>query len=74
VRRDWTYRLVIRGFRLLFRVLGLRFALRGVEHIPAQGAAVLASNHLSYLDFTFVGLAALWGGRSGKVTAQKQAF
>jgi 1-acyl-sn-glycerol-3-phosphate acyltransferase len=74
VRRDWTYRLVIRGFRLLFRVLGLRFALRGVEHIPAQGAAVLASNHLSYLDFTFVGLAALRRRRRVRFMAKKSAF
>jgi 1-acyl-sn-glycerol-3-phosphate acyltransferase len=74
VRREWTYRLVIRGFRLLFRVLGLRFDIRGAEHIPAAGPAVLASNHLSYLDFTFVGLAAVQRRRLVRFLAKRSTF
>jgi 1-acyl-sn-glycerol-3-phosphate acyltransferase len=44
--------------RSLFTALGLRFTITGTENIPRTGGAVLASNHVGYLDFTFVGLAA----------------
>jgi 1-acyl-sn-glycerol-3-phosphate acyltransferase len=47
--------LVARG---LFRGLGIKFTLEGTEHIPRTGGGVLASNHVSYLDFTFCGLTA----------------
>jgi 1-acyl-sn-glycerol-3-phosphate acyltransferase len=56
--RDYVYRPVIRVALTMFRVLGFRFDLRGVENIPASGGAVLASNHVSYFDFMFVGYAA----------------
>jgi 1-acyl-sn-glycerol-3-phosphate acyltransferase len=61
--RDRVYPSVIRFALTLFRVLGFRFDLRGVEHLPTTGGAVLASNHVSYFDFMFVGLA---GWRRGK--------
>jgi 1-acyl-sn-glycerol-3-phosphate acyltransferase len=56
--REWVYRPVIRTALGLFRLLDFRFTLVGVEHIPAAGGAVLASNHTSYFDFMFVGLTA----------------
>ncbi|GAB6900290.1 lysophospholipid acyltransferase family protein [Kineosporia succinea] len=49
---------VILAARSVFRALGIRFTVEGAEHVPAQGGAVLASNHISYLDFTFCGLVA----------------
>jgi 1-acyl-sn-glycerol-3-phosphate acyltransferase len=61
--RDRVYPSVIRFALTLFRVLGFRFDLRGVEHLPTTGGAVLASNHVSYFDFMFVGLT---GWRRGK--------
>ena len=61
--KDYVYPPVIRTVLTLFRVLGFRFDMRGVEHVPASGGAVLASNHVSYFDFMFVGLA---GFRRGK--------
>lgn len=42
---------------------GLRVDIRGQEHIPRAGGAVLAVNHTSYLDFMEVGLV---GRRSGR--------
>ena len=54
--RDRVYPPVIRTVLTLFHVLGFRFDMRGVENIPASGGAVLASNHVSYFDFMFVGL------------------
>lgn len=71
---DRTYRNVIRLFRLLFRLLGLRFVVRGAENIPPSGGALLASNHLSYLDFTFVGFAASKRRRLVRFMAKKSTF
>jgi 1-acyl-sn-glycerol-3-phosphate acyltransferase len=65
---------VIRVFRVLFGVLGLRFDVRGAEHIPHDGPAVLASNHLSYLDFTFVGFAAAQRRRLVRFMAKQSTF
>src|SRR3954470_8082408 len=61
--RDVVYPPVIRTALGLFRVLGFRFDVRGVDNIPASGGAVVASNHVSYLDFMFVGLPAYRRGK-----------
>jgi 1-acyl-sn-glycerol-3-phosphate acyltransferase len=44
--------------RGLFRALGLRIEVTGGHRVPTVGPVVLASNHVSFLDFTLVGLAA----------------
>ena len=41
-----------------FKALGLKLHVTGSENVPRSGAAVLASNHVSYLDFIFAGLGA----------------
>ncbi len=56
--RDVVYPLVIAAMRTAFGVAGLRFHVEGDEHIPTSGPVIIASNHVSYLDFAFVGLAA----------------
>lgn len=74
VRTDRAYRLVIRGFRMVFRLLGLRFVVRGAQHIPIDGPGVLACNHLSYLDFAFAGLAASHRPRLVRFMAKQSTF
>lgn len=59
---------------MIFRILGLRFVIHGEENIPSSGPALLASNHLSYLDFTFVGLAASKRKRLVRFMAKKSTF
>lgn len=54
--RDLVYPPVIRAALTVFRLFGFRFDIRGIDNIPASGGAVLASNHVSYFDFMFVGL------------------
>jgi 1-acyl-sn-glycerol-3-phosphate acyltransferase len=44
-------------FRLGWRALALDVRSAGHGHIPAAGPAILASNHVGYLDFCFVALA-----------------
>lgn len=48
---------VIQAAKLSFKLLGMDVRLSGTEHVPASGGVVLASNHVSYLDFIFAGLA-----------------
>lgn len=55
--RDRVYPPVIRACKLVFRLLGLKLEMTGLENVPATGGLVLASNHVSYLDFIFSGLA-----------------
>ncbi|MDQ6715055.1 MAG: 1-acyl-sn-glycerol-3-phosphate acyltransferase [Actinomycetota bacterium] len=71
---DLTYRVVIRLCRVLFRALGLRIDIRGVENVPTRGPAVLASNHVSFLDFMFVGLAGVQRGRFIRFLAKQPVF
>lgn len=74
-RREWAYRAVIRIALTLFRVLGFRFDVRGVENVPASGGAVLASNHVSYFDFMYVGyMAHLRGRRLVRFMAKQAVF
>jgi 1-acyl-sn-glycerol-3-phosphate acyltransferase len=73
--RDFVYPPVIRTALTLFRLLGFRFDLRGVDNVPATGGAVLAANHVSYFDFMFVGLPA-WrrGKRFVRFMAKEAVF
>ncbi len=69
-----TYTPVIALTRLVFRGLGLRFTISGEEHVPVTGGAVMAINHVGYLDFTFAGLAARPAGRLVRFMAKKEVF
>src|SRR3954462_15877007 len=73
-RRDRPYRLVIRLALVVFRLLGFRFDVRGSEHVPATDGAVICSNHVSFFDFTFLGLAALPRHRLGGVMGKTPGF
>jgi 1-acyl-sn-glycerol-3-phosphate acyltransferase len=65
---------VIRTALGLFRILDFKFTIEGEEHIPQVGGAVLASNHVSYFDFMFVGLAAHPKRRFVRFMAKKSVF
>jgi len=69
-----VYPSVIRTVLGLFRVFDFKFTIDGEENIPQLGGAVLASNHVSYLDFTFVGLAAYPKRRYVRFMAKQAVF
>ena len=58
----------------VFRALGIKFTVDGAEHVPTTGGAVLASNHVSYLDFTFCGLPAYPNKRLVRFMAKDATF
>ncbi len=71
---DLVYPPVIATCRLAFRLLGMKVEVIGAEHVPATGGAVLASNHVSYLDFIFAGLAGVEAGRKPRFMAKDAVF
>lgn len=72
--RDLTYPSVIVTAKMLFRVLGLRFQMSGTEHVPATGGALMAFNHVSYVDFVLGGLAAQPSKRLVRFMAKREIF
>jgi 1-acyl-sn-glycerol-3-phosphate acyltransferase len=73
-RRDRPYRFIIRLALVVFRLFGFRFDVRGSEHVPATGGAIICSNHVSYFDFTFLGLGALPQHRLVRFMAKASVF
>lgn len=71
---DLLYPPVIGAARTWFKALDLRFDIRGTEHVPRRGGAVLVSNHISYLDFIFTGLAARPAKRLVRFMAKESVF
>jgi len=81
-------RLVYGLARLLlfpFVKLVYRFTIAGAEHIPAEGAVIIAPNHKSFYDSFFVGMATrrhvrfmakyeLFEGRSARLLSMLGAF
>ena len=72
--RDVSYPPIILTARTAFRVLGLRFQMTGTEHVPRTGPALLAVNHIGYLDFVFGGFAAHPSKRLVRFMAKKEIF
>jgi putative phosphoserine phosphatase/1-acylglycerol-3-phosphate O-acyltransferase len=52
----------------------VRFRVEGTEHLPADGAALLCSNHRSYFDPIAVGYAAARRGRPIRFLGKKEVF
>ena len=65
---------VIAAAKAMFRVLDLRITVHGDQHVPRSGGAVLASNHVSYLDFIFCGLGTQAADRLVRFMAKQEVF
>ena len=71
---ELVYRPVIGLALTLFKTMGWSISTSGTEHIPVEGPAVIATNHVGYLDFTFVGYAARERGRLVRFMAKQEVF
>ena len=71
---ELVYPPVIAAVKTMFRVLDLRLTIEGSHHVPRTGGAVLASNHVSYLDFIFCGYGSLESRRLVRFMAKHEVF
>jgi 1-acyl-sn-glycerol-3-phosphate acyltransferase len=71
---DLVYPPVIGILKTFWKYLGLRFDSKGVEHIPREGGAILAMNHIGYLDFALIGTCALPVKRYVRFMAKRELF
>lgn len=68
------YRAVIGLVLVVFRLLRWDVRVFGAQHVPPTGPFVMASNHVGYLDFVFVGFGARQRGRLVRFMAKQSIF
>jgi 1-acyl-sn-glycerol-3-phosphate acyltransferase len=71
---ELVYTPVIGAVLTVYKAMGWSPTVEGVEHIPDRGGAVLASNHVGYLDFTFIGYGTRQKKRIVRFMAKKEVF
>jgi 1-acyl-sn-glycerol-3-phosphate acyltransferase len=74
VPHDIPYRIVIGAGHTWFRLADFRFVVTGQHHLPRKGGAVLAINHVSYVDFIMAGYGARFAKRLVRFMAKKEVF
>ena len=72
--RDLVYPPVIGFAKTAFKVLDLKLQLTGTENVPRTGGAVIAINHISYVDFILGGYGALPSKRLVRFMAKESLF
>jgi len=71
---DFVYPPVVIVLKTFWKYLGLKFDFKGDHNIPREGGAILAMNHIGYLDFALIGTAALPVKRYVRFMAKKEIF
>jgi 1-acyl-sn-glycerol-3-phosphate acyltransferase len=71
---ELVYSSIIRLAKLGFRALGQDISITGLEHIPPTGPALLAVNHVGYVDFIYGGVAPDRLGRRVRFMAKRELF
>lgn len=71
---DLTYYSIIGLARGWFKAMDFRFSITGEEHIPQDSGAVLAINHISYVDFIMAGLGPRSVNRLTRFMAKRETF
>lgn len=69
-----VYATAIGASLTMFSTFGWNVRVTGAEHLPRRGPAVLATNHIGYLDFVFAGYAARQQGRRVRFVAKAEVF
>lgn len=74
---DPVYRPVVQVVVAAYALKGWRLKVTGGEHVPEEGAAIIASNHIGYIDFTVSGYAVRRSTRHNRLVryaAKKEVF
>ena len=71
---ELVYSSIIQAAKLGFRALGQHIDVTGVEHLPRTGGALLACNHVGYVDFIYGGVAPERIGRRVRFMAKRELF
>jgi 1-acyl-sn-glycerol-3-phosphate acyltransferase len=71
---DRVYPIVVRLALFVLRVMRWEPRVSGLEHIPKSGPALIASNHISLIDWIFLGAGVVPTGRLIRFMAMKEAF
>lgn len=71
---DLVYPPVIGIAKAFWHYLGLKITVTGQENIPTDGGAIIAINHVGYLDFALAGTALLPSNRYVRFMAKKEIF
>ncbi len=71
---ELVYPPVIAAIKSFWKYLGLQFDFSGEQNVPRKDGAILAINHIGYLDFAITGTAALPAGRYVRFMAKKEIF
>jgi 1-acyl-sn-glycerol-3-phosphate acyltransferase len=72
-----VYRSVVTSLVTTFRLQNWKVRTTGGEHVPEHGGAILATNHIGYLDFVMVGYSVRQVTRSKRLVrfaAKKETF
>lgn len=71
---ELVYPPVIALARAALTLMRWPVTVEGAEHVPSRGCAVLAANHIGYLDFVFIGYAAHRRQRLVRFMAKREIF
>lgn len=72
--RDLTYPLVIAAAKTWFRLGDIDVRMDGISHIPREGGALLAVNHISYVDYVMAGYPGAEQKRLTRFMAKREVF
>jgi len=72
--RDLSYPVVIAAAKTWFKLGDIKINMSGIENIPAEGPALLAVNHLSFVDYLMAGYPGVQRGRLTRFMAKKEVF
>lgn len=72
--RDIVYPVVVATAKTWFRLGDIKFQMSGVENIPLEGGALLAVNHLSFVDYVMAGYPAVQRKRLTRFMAKQEIF
>lgn len=72
--RDISYPVVIALAKTWFKLGDVKITMTGTENIPETGGALLAVNHLSFVDYVMAGFPGERRGRLTRFMAKKEIF